>query len=133
MGWGWAKKRNVALAGAAVLMGGLVSISACGGGGDGRPASTPFSGLDGRVLYVQACASCHGTDLQGTGDGPPFIDSIYRSSRHADAAFLLAVLRGVRPHHWRFGSMPPIDGLTDEQVEAIVGFVREQQRRAGID
>ena len=29
--------------------------------------------------------------------------------------------------------MPPIDGLTNEQVEAIVEFVREQQLQAGID
>ena len=119
--------------GLATLVVGFVLIAACGGGGEDRPASTPFSGLDGRVLYGQACASCHGADLGGTDQGPLFIESIYRSGHHADAAFLLAVRRGVRSHHWGFGNMPPIDGLTDEQVEAIVEFVREQQRRAGID
>ena len=129
----WAKKRNVAYAGAAALVGGLVLITACGGGGEDRPASTPFNGLDGRVLYGQACASCHGADLQGTEQGPTFIDSIYRSGHHADSAFPLAVRRGVRSHHWGFGNMPPIDGLTHEQVEAIVQYVREQQRQAGID
>ena len=129
----WAKKRNVALGGAAALIGGLVLISSCGGGGESRPAVTPFSGLDGPVLYARACASCHGADLRGTDEGPSFIESIYRSSRHADAAFPLAVLRGVRSHHWGFGNMPPIGGLTDAQVEAIVEFVREQQRQAGID
>ena len=126
-------RNRVAYAGAAALVGGLVLIAACGGGGEDRPASTPFSGLDGRVLYGQACTSCHGADLQGTDQGPPLIDSIYRSGHHADASFLLAVRRGVRSHHWGFGNMPPIDGLTDEQVEAIVEFVREQQRLAGID
>ena len=119
--------------GLAALVAGSVLIAACGGGGEARPASTPFSGLDGRVLYAEACSSCHGADLQGSDQGPPFIDSIYRSGHHADAAFLLAVRRGVRSHHWGFGNMPPIDGLTDEQVEAIVEFVREQQRQAGID
>lgn len=134
LGAAWAKrKRNVAYAGAATLIGGLVLLSACAGGSDDRPASTPFSGLDGRVLYGQACALCHGTDLQGTDQGPPFIDAIYRSGHHADAAFLLAVRQGARSHHWGFGDMPPVDGLTDEQVEAIVQFVREQQRQAGID
>jgi hypothetical protein len=29
--------------------------------------------------------------------------------------------------------MPPIEGLTDEQIAAIVEFVREQQRAAGIE
>ena len=120
-------------AGLGAIAVGLVLIAACGGNGDDRPAATPFSGLDGRTLYSQACASCHGADLQGTDQGPPFLDSIYRSGHHADAAFLLAVRRGVRSHHWDFGGMPPIEGLSDEQVEAIVDFVREQQRAAGID
>ena len=44
----------------------------------------------------------------------------------------MAVRSGVRPHHWDFGPMPPVPGLTDAQVASIVAFVREQQRAAGI-
>jgi hypothetical protein len=29
--------------------------------------------------------------------------------------------------------MPPVPGLSDEQIEAIVDFVRTQQRAAGFD
>ena len=107
-------------------------VAACGPSAS-DPQGTSSEGIDGAVLYGQSCASCHGRDLEGTADGPPFIDSIYGSGHHADAAFLLAVRRGVRSHHWDFGDMPRIDGLSDEQVAAIVEFVREHQAAAGID
>ncbi len=97
----------------------------------GEPAQ--FSSADGKTLYAEACASCHGADLRGTSQGPPFLDSIYRPGHHADASFLLAVRRGVRSHHWDLGSMSAISGFTDEQVDAITQFVREQQRAAGIE
>ena len=90
------------------------------------------AGLDGRGLYAQTCASCHGADLAGTTSGPPFLDAIYRAGHHSDASFLLAVRRGARSHHWEFGNMPLIEGLSDEQVAAIVEFVRERQAAAGI-
>ena len=106
---------------------------ACGTSSNAPQGRTSFDGTDGAILFGQACASCHGADLEGTADGPPFIDSIYRSGHHADAAFLLAVRRGVRSHHWGFGNMPQIAGLSDEQVAAIVEFVRERQRGAGIE
>jgi mono/diheme cytochrome c family protein len=127
-----ARRLAVALAGALLL--GALLVGACtGSDGEGEPVSTPFTGTDGAVLYSQACAGCHGADLGGTDQGPPFLDAIYRSGHHADAAFLLAVRRGARSHHWNFGNMPPVEGLTDGQVVAIVEFVREQQRAAGID
>ena len=96
-------------------------------------AARPYTGTDGAALYAQACASCHGTDLRGTDQGPPFLDTIYRPGHHADPSFLLAVRRGARAHHWNFGNMPVIEGLSDEQVAAILQFVRAQQRAAGID
>jgi mono/diheme cytochrome c family protein len=89
--------------------------------------------MDGASLYAQACSSCHGSDLRGTDQGPPFLDAVYRPGHHGDASFLVAVRSGARSHHWDFGNMPPIDGLSDEQVRAIVEYVRGQQRAAGID
>jgi len=109
----------------------LLALAACGGDPDEVPV--PFTGMDGAALYAQACASCHGADLRGTAQGPPFLHDVYRPAHHADAAFLLAVRRGSPAHHWRFGSMPPVVGLSDEQVQAITAFVRERQRAAGIE
>jgi len=108
-----------------------VAVAACSSVSDAPAAS--FVGNDGAALYAQACAACHGADLRGTDHGPPFLDAIYRPAHHGDGAFLLAIRGGSRAHHWRFGNMPPIPGLTDEQAAAITRFVREQQRAAGID
>lgn len=118
----------------AAAIAGVLLLGACGGsGGDGDPVATPFAGSDGATLYAQACAGCHGADLRGTDQGPPFLDAVYRSGHHADAAFLLAVRRGSRAHHWDFGDMLPVEGLSDGQVAAIVEFVRARQREAGIE
>ncbi|MEI7925656.1 MAG: cytochrome c family protein, partial [Chloroflexota bacterium] len=64
--------------------------------------------------------------------GPPFLDAIYRPGHHGDASFLIAVKNGVRPHHWNFGPMAPIEGLTDAQIAQITAFVREEQQAVGI-
>lgn len=106
--------------------------TACGG----VPAEPVPTGtvtlMDGRGLYATYCARCHGGDLKGTNQGPPFLDAVYARSHHADAAFFLAVRNGVRPHHWNFGPMPPIEGLSDAQIAAIVAAVRAEQDAVGI-
>ena len=89
--------------------------------------------VDAAALYGRQCAACHGEDLRGSEQGPPFLNAIYRPGHHPDVAFLVAVRSGVRPHHWNFGEMPPIVGLNDEQVAAIIKYVRTQQRDAGIE
>ena len=87
----------------------------------------------GADLYSAHCAECHGSDLRGTDKGPSHLSIIYEPSHHADGAFLFAVQRGVRAHHWDFGDMPPIEGLQPEDIEAITAFVREQQRVEGFE
>ncbi len=86
----------------------------------------------GAELFSNNCARCHGESLGGTNQGPPLLHEYYVPSHHADAAFLSAVRRGVAPHHWDFAPMPPIDGLSDDDVAAIVAHVRQQQRDAGL-
>ena len=87
----------------------------------------------GAELYSAHCAECHGSDLRGTNKGPSHLSIIYEPSHHADGAFLLAVQRGARAHHWDFGDMPPIEGLSPTDIEAITAFVREQQRIQGFE
>lgn len=84
-------------------------------------------------LYQAQCAECHGTDLRGTDQGPSHLSAIYNPNHHADGAYLLAVIRGVRQHHWNFGDMPPIDGLETSDVDAIVAYVRTVQAEEGLD
>ncbi|TDK52978.1 c-type cytochrome [Antarcticimicrobium luteum] len=88
----------------------------------------------GKRAFDTVCAACHGENAAGrNGMGPPLVHKIYEPSHHAEAAFLLAVRNGVRAHHWRFGSMPPQDGLTGAEVKSITRYVRELQRANGIE
>lgn len=116
----------------------VLAVAACGDSSTDEPAAendagASFTSADGAELYAQGCASCHGADLMGTDQGPPFLDAVYEPGHHGDASFFLAVARGTRAHHWNFGNMPPIEGLSDEQVSAIVAFVRARQAEAGIN
>ncbi len=87
----------------------------------------------GSARYQQVCARCHGAKLYGTQEGPPLLNPIYAPSHHADLSFYHAVKSGVRQHHWKFGDMPMLTGITPEQVNDIVAFVRIRQQSEGID
>lgn len=99
---------------------------------------TPPEGLGdmartGQRIFAATCAACHGPDAGGReGIGPPLIHPYYRPGHHGDAAFLRAVRYGVRAHHWRFGDMPPVPGLTDGDVKMIVAYIRAVQQANGI-
>jgi len=86
----------------------------------------------GKQLFEKNCAECHGANLKGTDKGPPLLHRIYEPNHHSDVAFQLAVRNGTRQHHWRFGDMPPVTGLTREDVGHITAYIRRQQRQAGI-
>lgn len=87
----------------------------------------------GEAAFNEKCASCHGQNAAGQdGVAPPLVHRIYEIGHHADPAFYLAAQNGVRAHHWPFGNMPPVEGITREQIAAIVTYVRELQRANGI-
>ena len=87
----------------------------------------------GRTAYDQRCLQCHGPHGAGSAAGPALVHSVYRPAHHADVAFVLAVRRGVRAHHWRFGDMPPQTDMSVYEIEAITRYIRELQRGNGID
>ena len=88
----------------------------------------------GQNAFNAKCAACHGANAAGReGSAPPLVHKIYEPSHHGDEAFQLAVKNGVRAHHWKFGSMPPVDGLTRGDVKGIVAYIRELQRENGIN
>ncbi len=95
------------------------------GAGPGDPAV-------GAQLYGANCAQCHGADLGGTAQGPPFLDKIYAPNHHADASFSRAVANGVQPHHWGFGAMPAQPQIDDVELADIIAYVRQEQSAAGI-
>lgn len=88
----------------------------------------------GKRTFDAACAECHGVNAKGReGIGPPLVHKIYEPSHHGDMAFVIAAKNGVRSHHWRFGNMPPAEGLTQADVLNIVTYIRALQRENGID
>jgi len=103
----------------------------------GMQVPKPSAGLmpnpsAGKILFARSCAQCHGTDLRGTKQGPPFMHRIYEPSHHGDVAFQIAVKYGSRQHHWNFGDMKSVAGLTTDDVAHITAYVRAEQRNAGI-
>lgn len=86
----------------------------------------------GEELFNANCSVCHGINASGTSQGPTFIDRIYHPGHHPDFSFRNAVSNGVTQHHWVFGNMPPVDGVSSEEVDKIICYVREVQRANGI-
>ena len=94
--------------------------------------TAPVKGMPGEALFNQKCAVCHGRQAVGSAVGPPLVHRYYEPGHHSDMAFVLAVRRGVRAHHWRFGNMAPVPGLSDADVRAVIDYVRALQRAKGI-
>jgi len=91
------------------------------------------AGQMGQIAFEENCAGCHGAKAAGSDQGPPLVHKIYEPSHHADFSFQMAARNGVRAHHWRFGDMAPVPGVTEKQVEWITKYVREMQSANGID
>ncbi len=112
-----------------VLLLSFVMVSAGGisfaGGGRDKTAM-------GEALYNKNCSRCHGVNGLGTDKGPPFINKIYRPSHHSDMSFQMAILNGVRAHHWNFGDMPSLEGVSMSDAGMIIKYVRGIQRDNGI-
>lgn len=88
----------------------------------------------GEAIYNQACADCHGGNGAGQdGVAPPLVHVIYEPNHHADEAFQRAVALGVKSHHWRFGNMAPVTGLTRGDVTMVIAYIRDLQRANGIN
>lgn len=88
----------------------------------------------GKGIFDANCATCHGQNGAGVdGAGPPLVHIIYEPNHHADIAFYMAVKQGVRAHHWRFGDMPPVTSVSEEETTKIIAYIRELQRANGIN
>jgi len=126
-----------------VMLGGVFIIFSGGNNGAAIPAQdlTPADIIvpelsllaqQGKELFVVNCSACHGANGAGTDNGPPFIDDIYNPGHHPDQAFVRAAITGVRSHHWGFGNMPPVEGITQPEVLLIARYIRELQQANNI-
>lgn len=110
-------------------------VSACDASSSKQAVSggpVPAEFQIGEAKFNAHCSVCHGQGASGTDHGPPLVHKIYEPDHHGDAAFQLAAANGVRAHHWEFGNMPKIDGVTPEDVDQIVKYIRWLQKQAGI-
>lgn len=96
-----------------------------------QPDMTPRLNL-GKMNYDGYCSECHGINTAGTDKGPTFLHRVYHPGHHGDGAFMLAPKQGAKAHHWKFGDMKPVDGVTDEQLSSILDYVRAVQKANGI-
>ena len=113
----------------------ILIAGSCGGAiTEQRPTATDAPTINaGQGLYDANCASCHGVDLRGTAQGPSHLSEVYVPGHHGDAAFGLAIIRGVSQHHWQFGDMPAVEGLDQSHIDAIVAYVRSVQTEQGFE
>ena len=88
----------------------------------------------GKLAFEAKCTSCHGTNAAGRdGVAPSLVHIIYEPNHHGDESIQRAVAMGVQAHHWSFGNMPAVEGLTRGDVKMIIKYIRELQRENGIN
>ena len=86
----------------------------------------------GKQTFEANCASCHGANAAGVGGvAPPLVHVIYEPSHHADESFRRAAAVGVRAHHWQFGDMPAVEGVTRGDIKMVTAYIRELQHANG--
>jgi len=89
----------------------------------------PFHLARGQLLFEKYCSSCHGLQLTGSDKGPPLLHAFYKPSHHGDKSFYRAALQGVKQHHWNFGDMPPVEGMTPKKMDSLVPYIRYYQQQ----
>jgi len=127
------------LAAAAGLAGYWIWSASQPAGGSRAPLATVAvptlegAALEGEAAFETYCQRCHGQNAAGKdGFGPPLVHRLYVPGHHPDAAFISAAANGARAHHWGFGDMPPVDGISEPEIGLIVAYVRALQRANGI-
>jgi mono/diheme cytochrome c family protein len=103
---------------------------------DGQGGDEPdlaASQLDlGEEVFQSRCATCHGDDLRGTFVGPPLIHELYAPDVFPDDGIREAIANGVPAHNWDSDGMPPVSGLSRDDVEAVIRYVRSMQHAGGL-
>lgn len=87
------------------------------------------SGVDGKELYAENCATCHGPEGRGqAGLFPPLAGNpdLTRDSGTFPVAVVLHGMEGpIEVDGKRYdAAMPPFDHLSDAQIGAIVGYLQ---------
>ena len=106
-------------------------------GGDAAGTALSDMARAGEAVFNANCSLCHGVGATGTNQGPPLVHRVYEPGHHPDFSIRNAIAQGVKQHHWVFGNMAPVPGISDDDVEqgangSVVCYIREIQRAGGI-
>ncbi len=82
---------------------------------------------DAPALYQQYCAQCHGSDLNG-GNATSLIDGVWQFG--AENGYITRNIKHGIPH---LGMPSYENSLSDEEIRAIVGYIREVEKKEGIE
>ncbi len=117
-----------------------------------QPQEHPIAGAEqGQELFAQHCTACHqvrghpepgarvGPDLTYFADRGWFAGAIFRNDVLGDAEAVREWITDApskKPMEWDrtpLTGMPPFTGLTDEEVDALIGYLRELSSDDPID
>jgi quinoprotein glucose dehydrogenase len=73
------------------------------------------AGVNARQIYLRDCASCHQDSMKGAPPQIPSLEGI--AARRTDAEIMRLILKGA-------GRMPGFPGLTDDDIWALIAFVK---------
>jgi mono/diheme cytochrome c family protein len=95
-------------------------------------AATPILAADGKALYEQHCAKCHGADGKGnTKMGQKLGIKDYSNAKTweglTDAAALKAVKEGVKAKDDKI-VMKPTEGLADAEAKGLVEHMKSLKK-----
>lgn len=124
-----AAKAMLARAGAALATVAVLAIAVARAEDAGIFNSAPFTTTDGKQVYEQICQGCHMPDARGAagaGHYPALANSTTLASRQYMALTVLAGRRNMPGFGVRhaIGFVTPPVTLTDEQIAAVVNYVR---------
>lgn len=83
--------------------------------------------IDGGKLYGLYCGQCHGENMEG-GTGSSFMDGIWRYGDKRHFKF-----RNIKFGIESAGMPPWKDAMTDEQIDAVLEFILENETRIGVE
>jgi len=106
-----------AVAGGLVVVGVLYSTLSGGGASASSPAQADTQVAQGKSLFVQSCASCHGLDAQGTTQAPSLI-----GAGAAAVYFQMSTGRMPAKELGAENDRKPTD-FTEQQIYAIADYI----------
>lgn len=111
----------------------VVWLAGIGATATALTSCAPDTPPDPAALFASNCAVCHGPAGGGIEErGPSLLDDAMLLAALGDEEIATAIREGVPSSQDRWAPMPGFPRFDDAEVAAVVGYVRELQRRAAL-